>query len=173
MENNLSETAFIVPEKDGYGLRWFTPKTEVDLCGHATLAAAHVLFNEMNYEKEEIIFQSKIGALRVTKDNQLLTMNFPSVRSEKVHAADDLLQALGNDDALEILKSDDYLILFNSEMEVANLKPDFTALNKIDARGIIVTAKGDKADFVSRFFAPNVGINEDPVTGSAHTKLIP
>lgn len=173
MENNLSETAFFVPQGDGFELRWFTPVTEVALCGHATLATAHVLFNELDYKQAEVSFYTQSGELKVRKNGRLLAMDFPAASSKKVETPGALLKALGNEKAIEVFKSDDYLVVFGSEKEVAGLQPDFAALQKVDARGIIVTAKGNKVDFVSRFFAPKVGVNEDPVTGSAHTKLIP
>lgn len=173
MENNLSETAFFVPEGNDFNLRWFTPTTEVDLCGHATLATAHVLFNEMNYEKDEIIFQTKSGLLRVQKDGSRLMMNFPAAEVQKTKAPAKLYEALGINAPADVFKSDDLMVVLNSEKEVTDLQPDFKMLKNIETRGVIVTAPGEEVDFVSRFFAPKVGVNEDPVTGSAHTKLIP
>ena len=171
-ENNLSETAFFVPQNDAYQIRWFTPAVEVDLCGHATLATAHVLFNHLDYDKRIIHFESKSGPLTVRKDNEFITLNFPSTRLDVSEASPLLVEALGVNPAV-VYESDDLFVLLNSEEEVSNLNPDFNLLGKLASRGIIVTAAGTDCDFVSRFFAPAVGINEDPVTGSAHTKLIP
>ncbi len=172
-ENNLSETAFFIPNNDSYQIRWFTPAVEVDLCGHATLAAAHVLFNHLNYEKRIIHFDSKSGLLTVRKDNEYITLNFPSTRLDVSEATPLLIEAIGIN-PVAVYESDDLLVLLNSEDEVSQLDPDFNLLGKLSsARGIIVTAAGKDCDFVSRFFAPAVGINEDPVTGSAHTKLTP
>ncbi len=172
-ENNLSETAFFVEEGDGYRLRWFTPAIEVDLCGHATLATAHILFEELGYDNEEIIFKTLSGLLTVKKENGRLSMNFPAVEPEKAEGPAILFQALGINRTSEVYKSDDYMVVLDSEAEIADLQPDFRMLNEVDARGIIVTAPGDEVDFVSRFFAPQSGIDEDPVTGSAHTKTTP
>lgn len=173
MENNLSETAFFVREGDVYALRWFTPAAEVDLCGHATLASAHVLFEELGYQKEEIKFETKSGRLIVKKEGDRLSMDFPADKMQQVQGPPILFQALGIKPSIFTFKSDDYMIVLDSEKEVAQLEPDFRMLKEVDARGVIVTAPGDEVDFVSRFFAPQVGIDEDPVTGSAHTKLTP
>lgn len=173
LENNLSETAFFIPEEDHFHIRWFTPKAEVKLCGHATLASAHVLFNELNFQEELISFNSKSGVLTVKKVGELLQLNFPAdfVRPEP---ANDALNAALGIQATETYKGKtDYLLLFDTEEQIRNLKPDFQLLYQTDARGIMVTAKGTDADFVSRFFAPGVGVNEDPVTGSAHTSMVP
>lgn len=172
MENNLSETAFFVPEKDGFGLRWFTPTTEVDLCGHATLASAHVLFEHLAYSKKEINFYTKSGKLVVQKEGDRLMMDFPADKMEKVVAPPILLQSLGVKEA-DVYRSDDYMVILQNEEQVASLEPNFSMLGEVDARGVIVTALGETVDFVSRFFAPQSGVDEDPVTGSAHTKLIP
>ena len=172
MENNLSETAYFVKEEDGYRLRWFTPVAEVDLCGHATLAAAHVLFEHLRYEKPELAFNSNSGQLTVRKESGMLTMNFPASRGQAVAPPDNLLEALGTN-CDKVFKATDYMVVLDDEEQVKNLDPNFLLLNRIDTRGIIVTAPGSEYDFVSRFFAPAVGINEDPVTGSAHTMLAP
>lgn len=172
-ENNLSETAFFVREGDVYALRWFTPVAEVDLCGHATLASAHVLFEELGYDKEEIKFETKSGRLIVKKEGDRLSMDFPIDKMVQVEGPPILYQALGIEPNIYTFKSDDYMIVLDSEKEVASLNPDFKMLKEVDARGIIVTAPGDVVDFVSRFFAPLHNIDEDPVTGSAHTKLTP
>ena len=173
-ENNLAETAFFVYEGDGYKLRWFTPEMEIDLCGHATLATAHILYTELGYSEEKIRFHTiKAGTLVVTRHSDLYTLDFPTRIGEKVEAPSELIQALGRKTPLETFKSRDYMLIYDTEEEVASIKPDFIALSKIDALGIIVTAKGSNSDFVSRMFAPSAGINEDPVTGSAHCSLIP
>lgn len=172
MENNLSETAFFVNQGESYRLRWFTPQTEVDLCGHATLASAYVLFEHLGYEEEVIRFDSNSGELRVQKVGDRLVMDFPTSDLEESEAQAELEEALGVSPS-ELFKADDYLYVVDSEKEVRNLDPDFRLLKRIDTRGIIVTAPGEEFDFVSRFFAPAVGINEDPVTGSAHTMLTP
>jgi len=172
-ENNLSETAFFVPKDNYFEIRWFTPKLEINLAGHPTLAAAWVIFNELNYPKNEIIFQSHTsGKLTVTKKDDLLTLDFPSNAPKKTEIFKEITKALGKSPK-ELFKARDYLVIYESQEEIANLNPNFNLLSKIDAHGFIVTAPGTKSDFVSRFFAPFVGINEDPVTGSAHTTLIP
>lgn len=174
LENNLSETAFIVREGEGYHIRWFTPAIEVDLCGHATLATAHVLFAELGYEKEKIIFNSKSGALSVRKDGDLYTLNFPSDTLKKVAPLSLLSDGL-RQTPIEVYRGkDDFLVIFENQEIIENLKPDFSKLAQLnDARGIICTAKGKEVDFVSRCFYPAAGIDEDPVTGSAHTTMLP
>jgi len=171
-ENNLSETAFFVKSEDHFELRWFTPQIEVDLCGHATLASAHVLFRHLTYDNEQIRFQTKSGELTVQKSGKFYTMIFPQNRPERVSVPEGLLDALGIRSE-EIYFKTDFMIVLENEASVKNIRPDFEKLKKIDTRGVIVTAPGDEFDFVSRFFAPAVGINEDPVTGSAHTLLTP
>lgn len=172
MENNLSETAYFVEEGDGYRLRWFTPVAEVDLCGHATLASAYVLFEHMDYSDPEIVFESNSGPLRVRREQDLLKMNFPTTLGNEVDSPKELMDALGTD-AGEVYKATDYMVVLESEEQVRRLDPNFFLLNRIDTRGVIVTAPGEEFDFVSRFFAPALGIDEDPVTGSAHTMLAP
>jgi PhzF family phenazine biosynthesis protein len=172
-ENNLSETAFFVKEGDGFRLRWFTPAVEVDLCGHATLATSHVLFEELGYEKPVIHYNTLSGVLTVKKAGSRLVMNFPAVSPNQEEGPAILFQALGIEPTSNVYKSDDYMVVLDSEKEVADLEPNFRMLNEVDARGIIATAPGDEVDFVSRFFAPQAGIDEDPVTGSAHTKTTP
>ena len=171
-ENNLSETAFFVEFGEFYELRWFTPETEVDLCGHATLAASHILFTHLNYKRDIIRFQTKSGELSVQKAGKFYSMNFPQNNPEKISVPEGLLDAL-DVDSKEIYFNTDYLVVLENEEKVKHVKPNFEKLKKIDTRGVIVTAPGDEFDFVSRFFAPAVGINEDPVTGSAHTLLTP
>ncbi len=173
LENNLSETAFFVPEKDGYGLRWFTPAVEVDLCGHATLATAHVLFQHLNYAKERIAFYTKSGRLTVTRQGDGYAMNFPADKVQATSMPDYLEAALGTK-VLEFHRGkDDFMAVIESETALASLQPDFRQIAQLDARGLLVTAKGETVDFVSRCFFPQSGIDEDPVTGSAHTTLTP
>jgi PhzF family phenazine biosynthesis protein len=173
MENNLAETAFYVPEGDHYHIRWFTPKFEVDLCGHATLAAAHVMFEHEGITGNVIRFQSRSGELLVTKNNQLLTLNFPADPAEQIEFFPELLAGF-NIKPLEAYKGKmDYVLVFENEKQIREVQPDLRAISKLKSRGAIVTAKGDSVDFVSRYFAPFFGIDEDPVTGSAHTVLTP
>lgn len=173
-ENNLAETAFIIPQESGFGIRWFTPTIEVDLCGHATLATAYVLFNCLAYKESEIVFYSlKNGELKVSKQNDILFLDFPA---DVLTLCRDTgqINACINVLPVEVYKGKtDYLVLVETEVDVRNLLPDLTEISKLNARGLIVTAKGENVDFVSRFFAPQSGVNEDPVTGSAHTTLIP
>lgn len=173
LENNLSETAFFVPTKAGFEIRWFTPLAEVDLCGHATLATGHVIFNEANYPKDQIKFGSKSGMLTVDKSGDLLQLNFPKDDIQQIEEPTELTDALGQRPAACFQGKTDFLFIYNSVSEIQKMKPNFSALSKTGARGIIVSAPGTNVDFVSRFFAPGVGINEDPVTGSAHTTLTP
>jgi len=173
MENNLSETAFYVNKGDEYDLRWFTPTVEVDLCGHATLAAAHVIYSFDNYSGEEIIFHSRSGILKVQKENDLLVLNFPADNLRKANIPEDAIKCFGLQPLEAYEGKSDQMFVFSSQKEIEEMEPDFNLINKLDARGVIVTAKGDNVDFVSRFFCPQVGINEDPVTGSAHTTLTP
>lgn len=172
-ENNLSETAFFIPENDHFHIRWFTPQSEVNLCGHATLATAHVLFNEMNFQGEFIWFNSKSGMLTVRKTADMLQLDFPADFVRLVKSKALFTKAFGIKASATYKGRTDFLLLFDSEEIIRNMKPDFHVLHQTDARGIMVTAKGIEVDFVSRFFAPGVGINEDPVTGSAHTSLVP
>lgn len=172
LENNLSETAFFVKEDGNYRIRWFTPEIEVDLCGHATLASAHVLFSHLGCNEEIIRFQSNSGELTVKKEDDLLVMNFPAANLKPVTVPENLEQALGIP-AVEVFRATDYLYIVESEDQVRQADPDFRLLKEVETRGVIITAPGDDADFVSRFFAPAAGIDEDPVTGSAHTMLAP
>lgn len=172
LENNLSETAFFVATDDGYDLRWFTPTFEIDLCGHATLASAHVLFSELGIADEILRFQSKSGLLTVTRDGERLVLDFPVRPAVAAEAPKGLFEAIGLEPK-DVLRSRDYMLVYETEDEIRNISPDFSALAKIHTHAVIVTAQGDKSDFVSRFFAPEVGINEDPVTGSSHSNLIP
>jgi PhzF family phenazine biosynthesis protein len=174
-ENNLAETAFIVPKDDKFEIRWFTPTVEVDLCGHATLAAAYVLFNEYDYPDELIQFHShRSGLLTVKKDGDTFYLDFPCDTLKKIEDKNEIIQACTGILPLEVYRGKtDYMAVIESEFALLQMEPNLTAISKLDARGLIVTAKGTNADFVSRFFAPQSGINEDPVTGSAHTSLIP
>lgn len=171
-ENNLAETAYFVREDGYFPLRWFTPVCEVDLCGHATLASAYVLFEELNEPGESVRFRTKSGELTVRKDRDLLSMNFPSRPPGPIEAAPDLRRAMGGE-PVEILAARDYLVRYKSEAELRKIAPDMEGLKKIDRFAFIGTAPGEDCDFVSRFFAPAKGVPEDPVTGSAHCTLIP
>ena len=172
MENNLSETALFVPTETGYHIRWFTPTMEVDLCGHATLASAHVLFNIIGYKRDEIVFKSRSGILTVKKKDEWLVMDFPSQPPAPCHMPVEIAKAFRNKPA-QCLKSEDYLVVFNSEEDILSAEPNLADLKNLDLRGVIITAVSTHYDFVSRFFAPNHGIPEDPVTGSAFTQLAP
>jgi PhzF family phenazine biosynthesis protein len=172
-ENNLSETVFFVKKNSLFEIKWFTPTCEIDLCGHATLAAAHIIYSEFNYAEKEIVFSSKSGTLKVSKNNDWYTLNFPATSLEEIEAPKKLEQALGT--KIDKLYKGKWkaLALVENEDTLKNLTPNFSLLSETNFNGIIVTAKGNEVDFVSRFFAPKIGINEDPVTGSAHTLLIP
>lgn len=172
MENNLSETAFFVAQEDGFRLRWFTPTNEVNLCGHATLASAQVLFEHLGYDGSAVRFDSNSGQLTVRKEEEHLVMDFPSAQLNKEEVPAFLEEAIGVSTG-ELYRDTDYLYVVESEKQVRNLHPDIKGIAKADVRGIIVTAPSTEYDFVSRFFAPNVGVEEDPVTGSAHTMLTP
>jgi PhzF family phenazine biosynthesis protein len=173
-ENNLAETAFFVPEGAAYALRWFTPTVEVDLCGHATLASAYVIFRFLDSRREQIDFRTlKAGMLRVTREGEVLALDFPSRPPEPVTAPATLAAALGKAPAA-VLAARDYLAVYERPEDVAALAPDFAALARLDRFAVIATAPGrDGIDFVSRFFAPAQGIDEDPVTGSSHCTLTP
>jgi len=175
-ENNLSETAFFVKEKEGeFKIRWFTPETEVDLCGHATLAAAHVLYQHLGFDTEKTVnFLSHSGKLTVEKTNGMYWLNFPAKPPKAVSAPKLLPEAIGTI-PLYTGTNTDLLVLVENEAIVRKMNPDLAILKRLDVRGVIITAKSDDAqyDFVSRFFAPAVGVPEDPVTGSAHTILTP
>ncbi len=174
IENNLAETAFFQNQGNHFQLRWFTPEFEIDLCGHATLASAHIIFNYLHYPGDTIIFHSISGELVVTKVDGLLQLDFPS-RKPEVSSMDPKHLKAFNIQPSEILKSRDYFLVFNSEAEVRSLKVNSGLLDPTDFHkgGIICTAKGDNVDFVSRFFLPGASVFEDPVTGSAHCSLIP
>src|SRR5258705_1422713 len=172
-ENTLAETAYVIQGTDPTPLRWFTPTFEIDLCGHATLATAHVLFRHHFPEAERLAFQTKSGILTVTRAGETLSMDFPSRPGTPVSVNDALVGALGGAKPREALQARDLLAVFESEEEVRNLKPDFRRVAQLEAMAVIASAPGENADFVSRFFAPKAGIDEDPVTGSSHCTLIP
>lgn len=171
-ENNLSETAFFVPGNDAYELRWFTPEAEVDLCGHATLASAYVIFNDLNYRSERITFNTRSGKLLVEKQGNSYSLDLPSQPPIPCTAPEGLAAALGAQPK-EVLAAEDLLAVLDSHNHVKKLIPDFNLLKSLPLRGLIVTSPGVEADFVSRCFYPKLGVNEDPVTGSAHCTLIP
>ena len=172
-ENNLSETAFYVPNGKGYHLRWFTPAVEVDLCGHATLAAAHVIFDiRRETEGPLVVFHSKSGELTVERSRGLYALDFPARPAAECPVDSALIDALGAAAALT-LRARDYLCVYSDEDQVRSLAPDMGKLARLDCFAVIVTAPGRDCDFVSRFFAPAKGVPEDPVTGSAHCTLIP
>ena len=184
MENNLSETVFFVPRAAGMGdgngngesfdIRWFTPSVEINLCGHATLASAFVLYNILGYDRPEIIFHSKSGKLRITKDGDLFQMDFPSWKPRRVNDDyTDLKAMVGVNNVMGVYKNRDVLIELTSEADVRNAEPNFPAIKKNGEKIIITSKANGEVDFVSRFFAPSAGVDEDPVTGSAHSQLIP
>lgn len=176
MENNLAETAFFVPLKNkdaDYEIRWFTPELEINLCGHATLAAAWVVFEMLKAKKKRVVFRSKSGMLTVTRKKKLLELDFPSWPPERISDYPDaLLASLGNPEIAGVYLNREYIVELMNEEAVRNCRPDFS-LMKQAGKMVIITAPGKEVDFVSRFFAPSAGIDEDPVTGSAHSQLIP
>lgn len=176
MENNLAETVFFVPSKTkgvDFDIRWFTPALEINLCGHATLASAYVIFEILKIKKKKVVFDSKSGLLTVTKKKSLLEMDFPSWPPERItEYHDSLLAGLGNLEIAGVYKNREYIVELMNEEAVKNCNPDFSTMKKVD-KMVIITAPGKEVDFVSRFFAPTAGIDEDPVTGSAHSQLIP
>ena len=171
-ENNLAETAFFVPANNGFHIRWFTPNREVNLCGHATLASAYVLFNILGYKENRVLFESLSGLLSVSKTGELLTLDFPAQPPEPCDMPSVLAEGLGRA-PIACLKNDDYLAVFENEEEVLGIDPDHHLLQQLDLRGVIATAPASEYDFVVRFFAPKYGIPEDSVTGSAYTQLMP
>ncbi|MCM2680874.1 PhzF family phenazine biosynthesis protein [Echinimonas agarilytica] len=171
-ENHLSETAFFVAEGGYFLLRWFTPEAEVDLCGHATLAAAHVIFEHLGYGRSSVVFNTRSGELVVHQSEFGYRMNFPATLPKTIEVPIVLKQAL-NVQPQEVMVGFDYLVVLKNESEVRAFSPDFMALSRLDLRGVVITAMGDEVDFVSRCFFPKLGVNEDPVTGSAHCELAP
>lgn len=175
MENNLAETAFVVRDGAQYQIRWFTPETEVDLCGHATLASAYVLFQYFDINRGIIEFCSpRSGKLTVEKGpDGYLMMDFPRDETTEIEGLREMVEAIGAVPVKAIKGKTDYLLIYRSQAEIEAMTPNFHLLDQLACRGVIVSAPGDEVDFVSRFFAPQSGIPEDPVTGSAHTTLTP
>jgi PhzF family phenazine biosynthesis protein len=176
MENNLSETAFLVASGGGYELRWFTPSVEVNLCGHATLAAAHTLFEHLDHVADDVRFQTLSGELRVHREGDVLTLDFPATPLVTTDVDLAICNALGATASEAVISPDNphaVVYVYEFEQDVASLRPDFAALRAASKLCVIATAPGETCDFVSRFFGPQVGIDEDPVTGSAHCALVP
>lgn len=172
LENNLSETAFFVAEGKGYRLRWFTPEAEVDLCGHATLASAHVLFEHLEHPAPEIHFETRSGRLTICRSDEGIRMDFPAIVPQPMDMLPAIVAGLGAEPSL-LLKAPDYVAVFDNEAQIRALEPDFGILKTLDGRGVLATAPGDEVDFVSRCFFPKLKVDEDPVTGSAHCKMVP
>jgi len=172
-ENNLSETAFIIKEGFNYHIRWFTPEIEVALCGHATLATAYVLFNELGYAEKQLVFNSKSGELQVEKIGDSFQLDFPTDELSPIKLSDEIINAFHIQPVEAFTGREDYLIILENEKAIRALEPIVSKLNHMDVRGFIISAQGENSDFVSRCFFPNAGIPEDPVTGSAHTSLTP
>ncbi len=172
VENNLSETAFFVKNGADFDLRWFTPASEVDLCGHATLGSAYVIANYLDNGSTEVRFHSRSGLLTVTREGDLYTLDFPALPPRRIESSAAVAEALGAPPA-ELWDEMDLMAVFASQAEVAALAPDMAKVVRLETRGVIATAPGESCDFVSRFFAPRAGIPEDPVTGSAHCILTP
>jgi PhzF family phenazine biosynthesis protein len=174
MENNLAETAFVVPSGDGFHIRWFTPAVEVDLCGHATLATAHVLFNHLGFQGEGIpFFSHHSGPLNVYRQGDLLILDFPADKVESVEPTEDMHRAFNIKPKEYFRGKTNYMFVYENEEEILKAVPDLPVVKTLPLQGVIITAPGSQVDFVSRYFAPSAGIDEDPVTGSAHTTLIP
>lgn len=174
LENNLSETAFIVDSDNKYSIRWFTPQAEVDLCGHATLASARVLFDEFSSDGDNVItFHSKSGELKARREKQIIYLDFPTDNPKPIDNIDLVSMILGKEPIEYFMGRDDYLAIFNVEEDIQAMNPNFEMLKNLDSRGLIISAPGREVDFVSRCFFPEIGLNEDPVTGSAHTLMIP
>ena len=175
MENNLAETAFVVKDKERYEIRWFTPEVEVDLCGHATLASAYVLFRYFDIPSDLLEFYSpRSGNLPVQKGKDgWLTLDFPTDEPSVITPMEELNKAIGKTPLKTLKGKSDFLLIYESQSDIEHIKPDMGLLSKVGGRGVIVSAPGSDVDFVSRFFAPQAGINEDPVTGSTHTTLTP
>jgi PhzF family phenazine biosynthesis protein len=174
MENNLIETAYFIKNENGYHIRWFTPEYEIDLCGHATLASAFIIKNYVEPGISEIVFSTqKAGVLKATANNGLFTLDFPSRIPQPCPIPELLLKSIGVTVAVEILRSRDYFVVLENEADVRNAMPDYTIMKELDTIGVIITAKGNDSDVVSRCFYPGAGIPEDPVTGSAHCNIVP
>ncbi len=172
-ENNLAETAFFVKTTNGFHLRWFTPENEIDLCGHATVASAFVLHHLENYKGEEISFESKSGRLTVRKNGDLFTLNFPAYEISSAEATNDVIDAIGKVPAEVFKMKNDLMLVYHDQVTLQMIKPDFGKLKKCAARAVLITSPSDETDFVYRFFAPKMGIDEDPATGSAQCSLLP
>lgn len=173
-ENNLAETAFFVYKDDRFHIRWFTPTIEMDLCGHATLASAYIIFSEQNYTSDCIrFFSERSGELTVYKNNELYTLNFPADEYTSISVPADVSRYFDIKPVAALQGKTDYLFVFENEAQIKTINVNFHELAKLPVRGVIITAKGEAVDFVSRFFAPQSGVDEDPATGSAHTTLIP
>lgn len=176
MENNLSETAYFIPsatKEAHYDIRWFTPGLEINLCGHATLASSYVIFEQLGFNKPELVLSCKSGLLRISREGNKFRMDFPSWKPERITGyPQEVITALGNPEVVGVYRYRDMLVELNDEAAVKNCTPDFTLMKKTGEK-VIITARGTDADFVSRFFAPAAGVDEDPVTGSAHSQLIP
>lgn len=172
-ENCLSETAFYVPRTNGFDLRWFAPEAEVDLCGHATLATAFIIYEIEGFKGPRLQFHTRSGLLEVVRNKTHYAMTFPSLEAQPVTPPKALLQAIAPLQPKEVLKARDYLVVLENEDDLRQARPDLSLIRGLDAQGVILTAPGRQADFVSRYFAPAVGIPEDPVTGSAHCTLTP
>ena len=172
LENNLSETAYLVRRNGAYDLRWFTPAYEVDLCGHATLGSSYVVAQHLEPGTTEMAFDTRSGRLTVTRDGELFRMDFPALSATPLDSLAPAVEALGAQPK-ELYEGMDWMAVYDSEAEVAALQPDFNKVAALPTRGVIATAPGNEVDFVSRFFAPGGGIPEDPVTGSAHSMLTP
>lgn len=171
-ENNLSETAFLLKRGSRYDLRWFTPKMEIDLCGHATLASAYAIFEYRDQAMQRVDFETKSGALSVERQNDLLAMDFPARMPDPCPPPEKIGEIMGVSPSF-IFRARDLMLVYENEDQVRDLKPDLAGISSLDSFAVIATAPGKKSDFVSRFFAPKAGIPEDPVTGSAHCTLIP
>ena len=172
LENNVSDTAFYVPEGDGFLLRWFTPKIEVDLCGHATLATAWLILNELEPDRASVAFETRSGTLTVSRDGDLLAIDFPVMVAEERPAPAGLAEAIGIE-PVKFLKAVMNMAVLENEAVVRAVNPDFGYIKNMDGMGLIITALGDQSDCASRYFAPHAGIDEDPVTGSAHCTIVP
>lgn len=175
-ENNLSETAFFVPVDDGYELRWFTPTVEVKLCGHATLAAAFVIYERLDPGRRELKFQTRSGTLTVVREDEVIVMDFPVWELKAVDAPPaDLLIGLGVEpgETYAALSDDNFFVVLGDEAQIRGVEPDFDALKRLHPAGVVITAPGDESDCVSRYFVPSYGIPEDPATGSIHCGLVP
>jgi PhzF family phenazine biosynthesis protein len=173
VENNLSETAYFVAKDGAYDLRWFTPAAEVDLCGHATLATAHVVLTHVEPGAKSVAFDTRSGRLTVTRGaDGLLAMDFPSQPGKEIAVSEAVIQALGAEPS-SLFISEDMMAVFERESQIRAIEPDLPTVKQLDGRGLIITAPGEEVDFVSRFFAPKHNIPEDPVTGSAHCMLTP